>query len=146
MDEAKRIRLTADLFEFAEKERIRLDKAPVSYEIGTEETAGSSISAEHFRESIDNMLLELKKRKLPEPAFVVGRTGAKIEMLENVGHFDYTSASSLPQIAGQFNMGFKEHNADYLTTLILSLHPEYAITAPTLALPSLQPRQEHCLI
>ncbi len=145
MDEAKRIQLTADLFEFTEKERIRLGKLPVSYEIGTEETAGSSISAEHFRDSINRMLLELKKRKLPEPAFVVGRTGAKIEMLENVGGFDYASASSLPRIAKEFNMGFKEHNADYLSTLILSLHPEYGITCANVG-PSFAAAQTRALL
>lgn len=145
MDEAKRIQLTGDLFEFTEKERIRLGKFPVSYEIGTEETAGSSISAEHFRDSIDKILLELKKRKLPKPAFVVGRTGAKIEMLENVGGFDYTAASSLPQIAKEFNMGFKEHNADYLSTLILTLHPEYAITCANVG-PSFAAAQTRALL
>ena len=145
MDETKRIGLTADLFEFTEKERIRLGESPVSYEIGTEETAGLSISAGHFRESISKILAELRKRKLPEPAFVVGRTGAKIEMLENVGGFDYTAASSLPQIAKEFNMGFKEHNADYLSTVILSLHPEYGITCANVG-PSFAAAQTRALL
>lgn len=129
MDEAKIIKLTADLFEFAENERISLGKPPVSYEIGTEETVGSGILAEHFRESINSILRELKKRNLPLPTFVVGRTGTKVRMLGNIENFDYTAAGSLPAIAAEFNMAFKEHNADYLSDLILSLHPEYGITA-----------------
>jgi len=59
----------------------------------------------------------------------VGRTGAEIKMLENVGEFDYTAASSLPKIARKFHIGFKEHNGDYLSSPILSLHPRYGITA-----------------
>ena len=128
MNEAKMSKLTADLFEFTEAERRRLGKAPVSYEIGTEETAGASVSAEHFRESITNILTELERRNLPRPAFVVGRTGALIEMLENTGGFDYTAASVLPAIAREFGIGFKEHNADYLSAPILELHPGYGIT------------------
>jgi tagatose-1,6-bisphosphate aldolase non-catalytic subunit AgaZ/GatZ len=145
MDEAKRVRLTADLFDFTEKERLALGRPPVSYEIGTEETAGASVSAEHFRESIKKMASELKKRNLPQPAFVVGRTGAKIEMLENVGGFDYTAASSLPRIAEEFNIGFKEHNADYLSTPILSLHPEYRITCANVG-PSFAAAQTRALL
>jgi len=145
MDAAKIIKLTADLFEFAEKERTRLSKPPLTYEIGTEETVGAGVSAEHFRESINQALLEIKKRNLPEPTFVVGRTGPKIEMLENVGCFDYIAAGSLPQVAAEFNMGFKEHNADYLSTLILSLHPEYGITAANVG-PSFAAAQTRALL
>jgi len=102
MNEEKMIKLTVDLIEFTEKKRIALKKRPVSYEIGTEETAGKSVSVEHFNSSIKNVLSEIKKRGLPEPAFVVGRTGAEIKMLENVGGFDYTAASSLSEVARKF--------------------------------------------
>ncbi len=129
MNEEKIIKLTLDLIEFTERERISLGKQPVSYEIGTEETAGESISVEHFSSSLKKILSRIKRRGLPQPAFVVGRTGAEIKMLENVGGFDYTSASSLPEIAKKFQIGFKEHNGDYLSNLILSLHPWYGITA-----------------
>ena len=129
MNEEKIIKLTLDLIEFTERERIALGRAPVSYEIGTEETAGGSISVEHFSWLLKKMLLEMKKRRLPEPAFVVGRTGAEVKMLENVGGFDYTAASFLPKVAKKFHIGFKEHNGDYLSGPILSLHPWYGITA-----------------
>jgi len=129
MNEEKIIKLTVDLIEFTEKKRISLKRQPVSYEIGTEETAGESISVEHFSLSLKKILSKIKRRGLPQPAFVVGRTGAEIKMLENVGGFDYTSASSLPEVAKEFGIGFKEHNGDYLSDLILSLHPWYGITA-----------------
>jgi len=129
MNEEKIIKLTLDLIEFTERERIALGRSPVSYEIGTEETAGGSISVEHFSWLLKKMLLEMKKRRLPEPAFVVGRTGAEVKMLENVGGFDYRAASFLPKVAKKLHIGFKEHNGDYLSGPILSLHPWYGITA-----------------
>jgi tagatose-1,6-bisphosphate aldolase non-catalytic subunit AgaZ/GatZ len=145
MNEEKMIKLTVDLIEFTERKRVSLGKHAVSYEIGTEETAGKSISVEHFNLSIKNILSEIKKRKLPEPAFVVGRTGAEINMLENVGGFDYTAASSLPEVARKFHMGFKEHNADYLSNPILSLHSHYGITAANVG-PSFAAEQTGALL
>ena len=145
MDAAKMARMTADLFEFTEKERERLGKPEVSYEIGTEETAGSSVAPEHFAESIGAILKELDARGLPKPAFVVGRTGALIEMLENTGGFDYTAAVELPRIAREFGIGFKEHNADYLSAPILELHPGYGITGANVG-PSFAAAQTRALL
>jgi tagatose-1,6-bisphosphate aldolase non-catalytic subunit AgaZ/GatZ len=145
MNEEKMIKLTVDLIEFTERKRIALKKSPVSYEIGTEETAGKGVSVEHFNLSIESMLSEIKKRNLPKPAFVVGRTGAEIKMLENVGGFDYTAASSLPEVARKFHLGFKEHNADYLSNPILSLHPHYGITAANVG-PSFAAEQTKALL
>lgn len=145
MNEEKMIKLTVDLIEFTERKRVALKKRPVSYEIGTEETAGKSVSVEHFSSSIKSILSEIKKRGLPKPVFVVGRTGAGIKMLENVGGFDYTSASSLPEVARKFHLGFKEHNADYLSDPILSLHPHYGITAANVG-PSFAAHQTKALL
>ncbi len=145
MNEEKMIKLTVDLIEFTERKRVSLGKHAVSYEIGTEETAGKSISVEHFSLSIKSVLSEIKKRKLSEPVFVVGRTGAEVNMLENVGGFDYTAASSLPEVARKFHLGFKEHNADYLSNPILSLHPHYGITAANVG-PSFAAEQTRALL
>lgn len=145
MNQEKMINLTADLIEFTERKRISLRKRAVSYEIGTEETAGKSVSVEYFSSSIEGILSEMKKRELPKPAFVVGRTGAEIKMLENVGGFDYTVASSLPKVARKFHIGFKEHNGDYLSNPILSLHPWYGITAVNVG-PSFAAEQTRVLL
>ena len=145
MNEERMIKLTVDLIKFTERKRIALKNQPVSYEIGTEETAGKSVSVEHFNSSIKSMLSEIRKRELPEPAFVVGRTGAEIKMLENVGGFDYTAASSLPKVARNFHLGFKEHNADYLSNPILSLHPHCGITAANVG-PSFAAEQTKALL
>jgi D-tagatose-1,6-bisphosphate aldolase subunit GatZ/KbaZ len=123
MNEEKIIKLTVDLIEYTERERIALGRGAISYEIGTEETAGKSVSIERFESSIRSILSEIKKRGLPQPAFVLGKTGAQIKMLENAAGFDYTAASSLPEVTRKYNIGFKEHNGDYLSDPILSLHP-----------------------
>lgn len=145
MNEEKMIKLTVDLIEFTEGKRIALGNRPVSYEIGTEETAGKSVSVKRFNSSIKSILSEIKKRGLLEPAFVVGRTGAEIRMLENTGGFDYTAASSLPGVARKFHLGFKEHNADYLSNPILFLHPHYGITAANVG-PSFAAEQTRALL
>jgi len=127
IDEEKIIKLNTELIEFAEQERIRLGKPPIAYEVGTEETVGTGISVDHFRKSIGKTFAALEKKGQPKPTLFVGKTGAKLAMLENIGHFDYTSANSLPKVAGEFGMGFKEHNADHLNAVVLSLHPDYGI-------------------
>jgi tagatose-1,6-bisphosphate aldolase non-catalytic subunit AgaZ/GatZ len=145
VDDKKQIELTVELFSFSEEERKRLRKPELLYEIGTEETVGEATTPDHFKKSIELILKELNRSRLPLPSFIVGKTGAKIQMLENRGNYDYTSASSLPEIASGFNMAFKEHNADYLSDMILSLHPEYGITGANIG-PSLAAAQTRALL
>lgn len=145
MNETRMAELTVDLIEHTENARIALGKKAVSYEIGTEETAGRSVSSAHFQRSITGILAEIRRRGLPSPAFVVARTGARISMLENAGEFDYTAASSLPEIARKLHTGFKEHNADYLSSPVLSLHPHYGITAANVG-PSFAADQTRALL
>jgi tagatose-1,6-bisphosphate aldolase non-catalytic subunit AgaZ/GatZ len=145
LDEEETIRLTVELMEFCEEQRKKHGLSCVAYEIGTEETAGLGITPAHFRRSIAAILQQLKQRGLPRPAFAVGRTGAKIEMLDNAGPYEYTSASTLPKVAAEFKMGFKEHNADHLTSLILSLHPPYGITGANIG-PSLAATQTRAML
>jgi tagatose-1,6-bisphosphate aldolase non-catalytic subunit AgaZ/GatZ len=54
-------------------------------------------------------------------------------MDRNVGHFDPESARKLCQIARQYGLGFKEHNADYLSSNILEMHPDLGITGANVA-------------
>jgi len=128
MTETDIIDMTVELIAFAEEERKKLSLGPVSYEVGTEETAGASVSVAHFRDSLQTLSQKLDARGLPRPAFVVGRTGAEVKLLENVGGFDYTAASELPRVARALGVGFKEHNGDHLSDQILQLHPRYGIT------------------
>ncbi|MBD3183451.1 sugar-phosphate kinase [Candidatus Poribacteria bacterium] len=127
------IERTLELIEFTEGKVKELNLPPVSYEIGTEETAGGLISPEAFEKFIADLLAELDKRNLSHPAFIVGQTGTLVKMDQNVGTFDAESAKQLCEIAKKYNIGFKEHNADYLPLDILKHHPELGITGANVA-------------
>ena len=124
---------TVELMEYAQEQAQRLNLSGISYEVGTEETMGGLISAEAFEQFIADLLQRLDKRRLPHPAFIVGQTGTLVKMDRNVGHFDRENSQKLCQIARQYGLGFKEHNADYLPLDILELHPELGITGANVA-------------
>jgi hypothetical protein len=54
-------------------------------------------------------------------------------MDRNVGHFDAGNTRRLCQIARQYGLGFKEHNADYLPLDILRIHSDLGITGANVA-------------
>jgi D-tagatose-1,6-bisphosphate aldolase subunit GatZ/KbaZ len=129
---------TVELMEYTEEQAQRLNLIPahagtVSYEVGTEETAGGIISADAFEQFIAGLFGELDQRHLPHPAFIVGQTGTLVRMDRNVGHFDPENTRKLCQIARQYGIGFKEHNADYLPSDILGMHPGLGITGSNVA-------------
>jgi len=124
---------TVDLMEYAEEQAQRLGLSAVSYEVGTEETAGGIISADAFEQFIADLLKELDWHHLPHPAFIVGQTGTLVKMDRNVGHFDPENTEKLCQIARQYGLGFKEHNADYLPLDVLEMHPDLGITGANVA-------------
>lgn len=127
------IERTLELMEYTEEQVQRLSLPAVSYEVGTEETMGGLISADAFERFIADLLKELDARRLPHPAFIVGQTGTLVKMDRNVGLFDPENTSLLCQIARQYGLGFKEHNADYLPLDILRRHPELGITGANVA-------------
>lgn len=124
---------TVELMEYAEEQAQRLNLSAVSYEVGTEETAGGIISADAFEQFIVDLLKQLDRRHLPHPAFIVGQTGTLVKMDRNVGRFDPENTRKLCQIARQYGIGFKEHNADYLSSDILEMHPGLGITGANVA-------------
>lgn len=121
---------TIELMEYTEEQA---NLSAVSYEVGTEETTGGLISSDAFERFIASLLKELDKRRMPHPAFIVGQTGTLVKMNKNVGHFDAENTRKLCQIARQYGLGFKEHNADYLPLNILRIHPEIGITGANIA-------------
>lgn len=127
------IERTVELMEYAEEQAQRLNLSDVSYEVGTEETMGGLISADAFEQFIVDLLKELDRRHLPHPAFIVGQTGTLVKMDRNVGHFDPENTGRLCQIARQYGLGFKEHNADYLPLDTLEMHPDLGITGANVA-------------
>ncbi len=124
---------TIELMEYVEEQAQRLGLSDVSYEVGTEETAGGLISAEAFEQFIAGLLQKLDERHLPHPAFIVGQTGTLVKMDRNVGHFDPENTRRLCQIARKYGLGFKEHNADYLPLDALEMHPDLGITGANVA-------------
>ncbi len=124
---------TIELMEYVEEQIQKLSLKPVSYEVGTEETSGGLISSDAFENFISTLLEELDKRDIPHPAFIVGQTGTLVKMNMNVGNFDAKTAEKLCQISRKYGIGFKEHNADYLSEDILKIHPELGITSANVA-------------
>jgi tagatose-1,6-bisphosphate aldolase non-catalytic subunit AgaZ/GatZ len=127
------IERTVELIEYLEEQIQKLSLSTVSYEVGTEETAGGLISDEAFETFIKKLLSKLDSRSLQHPAFIVGQTGTLVKMNRNVGTFDPETARNLCRIARKYGLGFKEHNADYLPPEILKIHPELEITGANVA-------------
>ncbi len=105
----------------------------INYEIGTEETAGGIIDPQPFAHFLAQITNWCKKNGLEKPAFIVGQTGTLVKMNTNVGSFDPETARILAAEARAVGVGFKEHNADYLSDEILQMHPELGITAANVA-------------
>lgn len=123
---------TIDLIEFVEKKKSDLGiKRQIGYEVGTEETKGGYIEPEAFAEFLGQLTNRLKG--LPRPDFVVGQTGTLVRMGTNVGKVNIDLAGALTNVAKTHSIGFKEHNADYLSDEQLRLHPEVGITAANVA-------------
>ena len=127
------IERTVELIEYLEEQIQKQSLLPISYEVGTEETAGGLISDTAFETFIEKLLSKLDSRSLPHPAFIVGQTGTLVKMNRNVGTFDPETARNLCRIARKYKLGFKEHNADYLPAEIQEIHPELEITGANVA-------------
>lgn len=121
------IRLTVELIEYVETERIKRSMPPIGYEIGTEETAGGLTDADAFDQFLGDLKTQLEGHRLPRPDFIVGQTGTLIRMKENVGSFSTDKARELSAIAHKHGVAFKEHNADFLDADILREHPGMGI-------------------
>jgi len=124
---------TIELISYLEEQIKKLNLKPVSYEVGTEETAGGLISDSAFEEFIAKLLKGLDSQSLPHPAFIVGQTGTLVKMNLNAGNFDSATAQNLSRIAKKYGIGFKEHNADYLSMDVLKMHPDLEITGANVA-------------
>ena len=124
---------TLELMEYTENQAQKLGLSDISYEVGTEETAGGLISTDAFESFIEKLLKNLDQRGLPHPAFIVGQTGTLVKMDINAGKFDQDNTIKLCRIARKYGIGFKEHNADYLPLDILKAHPELEITSANVA-------------
>lgn len=124
---------TVKLIEYCEKERKRLNLPEIGYEVGTEETNGGLTSTETYETFITRLKVELEKRDLPMPTFIVGQTGTLTRKTEQVGTFNFKNAYDLAQMAKKYGVGLKEHNGDYLDDVTLLEHIPSQIIATNVA-------------
>ncbi|HFI0291704.1 TPA: class II D-tagatose-bisphosphate aldolase, non-catalytic subunit [Streptococcus suis] len=124
---------TVKLIEFCENERKARNLPEIGYEVGTEETNGGLTSTETYETFINKLKVELDKRGLPMPTFIVGQTGTLTRKTEQVGNFNFKNAYDLSQMAKKYGVGLKEHNGDYLDDVTLLEHIPSAITATNVA-------------
>ncbi|MDR2608551.1 MAG: class II D-tagatose-bisphosphate aldolase, non-catalytic subunit [Treponema sp.] len=124
---------TVELIEYCEEQRKNLRLPPVSYEAGTEETNGGTTSVETYNKFINTLVERLKAKNLPPPVYIVGNTGTLTRLTENVGKYNAEQAMALSKAARNHGVGLKEHNGDYLSNYLLSIHPYIGVTAANVA-------------
>lgn len=124
---------TVELIDYCEKVRKEAGLPEIGYEVGTEETNGGLTSTEKYETFITRLEVELTKRGLPMPTFIVGQTGTLTRKTEQVGTFNFKNAYDLAQMAKKYGVGLKEHNGDYLDDVTLLEHISSEITATNVA-------------
>jgi predicted ATPase len=124
---------TIELIEYCEEQRKALGLPPVSYEVGTEETNGGITSLEAYNTFINTLADRLKARNLPLPVYIVGNTGTLTRLTGNVGTYNAGQAMALSKAARNHGVGLKEHNGDYLSDYLLSIHPYIGVSAANVA-------------
>ena len=127
------LRRTVDLIQYCEDERRTRNLPEIGYEVGTEETNGGLTSTDTYQTFIEELKVELGKRGLPMPTFIVGQTGTLTRMTEQVGHYNFKNARELAKMAKSYGVGLKEHNADYLDDVTLLEHVPAHVTASNVA-------------
>ncbi|MBU7473698.1 class II D-tagatose-bisphosphate aldolase non-catalytic subunit [Lactiplantibacillus pentosus] len=133
VDLDKVIKWTVELLEYCENERKKRGLPEIGYEVGTEETNGGLTTTSRYEDFIQRLKVELNKRGLPMPTFIVGQTGTLTRLTEQVGHWNYANAIDLSTMAKKYGVGLKEHNADYMNDETLLLHNPAHITAANVA-------------
>jgi len=127
------LRRTVDLIQYCEDERRTRNLPEIGYEVGTEETNGGLTSTDTYQTFIEELKVELGKRGLPMPTFIVGQTGTLTRMTEQVGHYNFKNARELAKMAKSYGVGLKEHNADYLDDVTLLEHVPAHVAASNVA-------------
>lgn len=127
------LKRTVDLIAYCEEERKRLQLPEIGYEVGTEETNGGLTSTDKYHEFIKKLEQELTAKELPMPTFIVGQTGTLTRKTEQVGTYHFQNAYDLAAMAKEYQVGLKEHNADYLDDVTLLEHIPANVTASNVA-------------
>lgn len=126
-------RWTVDLVAFCEATRKRLGQPPVDYEVGTEDIQGGLTTEAAFGQFLKTLQGQLAEKGLPSPTCVVGQTGTLTRLDRNVGHFNRDATRRLAAAAARQDVGFKEHNGDYLSAATCRIHPGLGVTGMNVA-------------
>ncbi len=124
---------TVELVEYCEQVRKQLGRGKIDYEVGTEDIQGGLTTKEAFAYFLKELTGRLSENNLPNPACIVGQTGTLTRLDRNVGRFDRRQTEALAAIAALYNIGFKEHNGDYLGAADCSIHPKIGVTGVNVA-------------
>jgi tagatose-1,6-bisphosphate aldolase non-catalytic subunit AgaZ/GatZ len=103
---------TVTLLRHAETVRDEQDRAPLAYEVGTDEARGGLQSADRVRTFLRRLREALNAHALPSPSFVVGDLGTTL----NSDHFDPDRARPIVAAADEAGALVKGHYTDDVAT------------------------------
>jgi len=94
----------------------------VAFEIGFEDQRPAIAAPKAFARSLAHVLLEIERRGLPRPTYVVAQTGTKVVGTRNIGHITSEGTAQatrsrlaeLVQVCVDAGVSLKAHNCDYL--------------------------------
>jgi tagatose-1,6-bisphosphate aldolase non-catalytic subunit AgaZ/GatZ len=103
---------TVELMAHAERERERLGRPPIAYEVGTEEVHGGLVELDNFERFLSLLQERLRAQGLSQawPAFVVAQVGTNL----HTTFFDPAAAEKLYQIAAPYGSLIKGHYSDWV--------------------------------
>lgn len=103
---------TVSLLQHAETVRRANDRAPLAYEVGTDEARGGLHSPDRVRSFLLRLHRALDSHNLPAPSFVVGDLGTRLDST----HFDPDRAQHFVAAAAEFDTLVKGHYTDDVAT------------------------------
>ena len=135
------------LFELYEHcwEYAQLNKKEIFFEVGTEEQREGFNSEDDINHVLEKITKFCQKKNIPKPFYIVVQTGTKVMETRNIGEFDSelndeelinaigSKLNRIKKICDSYGVYIKEHNADYLSSKTLSIHPKCGIHAANVA-------------
>lgn len=102
---------TVHLMQHAEAYRAQQQRAPLAYEVGTEEVGSGLQSEQRFGDFVTSLGAALRDQHLPPPSFIVGDVGTALD----TAHFNPVRARRLSARAQQIGALIKGHYTDGVT-------------------------------
>ena len=138
----KMLEIIYELYEYCHKKAIENNKK-VSFEISIGREDGGVHKSEEIKFAISQIEEFCAKKRIPNPLFVVVKTGNYVMETRNIGIFEEmmsddknTQKMEIGNIIDYLNakdIMLKEHNADYISNDMLKIHPKIGIHAMNVA-------------